>query len=180
MNNKYGDKRMKLGNQFTAKYLHILLKETVYKTHNRVDDFYFDLIWEHYTPGRTYLSHWCQHLVVCQGSQVLKYSNSLVLQKWKLRSGVITWVGGRATVLLEEIPLSYRHKEWVKTISHMSVYLHSLSHLHSKLGRQLFTKAHIKISEYLNMFDIYLRETREKKFHCIYTHHLCTKNMRAC
>lgn len=65
MNNKYGDKRMKLGNQFTAKYLHILLKETVYKTHNRVDDFYFDLIWEHYTPGRTYLSHWCQHLVVC-------------------------------------------------------------------------------------------------------------------
>ena len=29
MNNKYADKRMKLGNQFTAKYLHILLKETV-------------------------------------------------------------------------------------------------------------------------------------------------------
>lgn len=65
MNNKYGDNRMKLGNQFTAKYLHLLLKGAVYKTHNRVDGFYFDLIWEHYTPGRTYLSHCCQHLVVC-------------------------------------------------------------------------------------------------------------------
>ena len=97
-----------------------------------------------------------------------------------METGVIIWVGGRATVLLEEIPLSYRHKERVKTISHMSVYLHILSHLHSKLGRQLFIKAHIKISEYLNMFDIYLRETREKKFHCIYTHHLCTTNMCAC
>lgn len=35
MNNKYVDKRMKLGNQFTAKYLHILLKETVSEIHNR-------------------------------------------------------------------------------------------------------------------------------------------------
>ena len=169
MNNKYGDKRMKLGNQFTAKCLHLLLKGAVYKTHNRVDGFYFDLIWEHYTPGRTYLSHCCQHLVVCQGSQVLRYSNSLVLQTWKLRSGVITWVGGRATVLLEGIPLSHRHKEWVKTISHTSVYLHRLSHLHSKLGRQLFIKAQIKRSEYLDMFDTYWREMREKKF-SLYIH----------
>lgn len=64
MNNKYGDKRMKLGNQFTAKCLHILLKETAYETHNRVGDLYFDLIWEHYTPGTTCLPHWCQSLVV--------------------------------------------------------------------------------------------------------------------
>lgn len=52
MNNKYGDKRMKLGNQFTAKYLHILLKETVSEIHNRAwwFLFWFDLcaprLWE--------------------------------------------------------------------------------------------------------------------------------------
>lgn len=30
-------RELKLGNQFTAKYLHILLKETVHKPHNRVE-----------------------------------------------------------------------------------------------------------------------------------------------
>lgn len=45
-------RELKLGNQFTAKYLHILLKETVHKPHNRVEwfIFWFDLytlyLWE--------------------------------------------------------------------------------------------------------------------------------------
>lgn len=66
-------------------------------------------------------------------------SKPLVLQKRKLRSGEITWVGDRATIHLEEIPLSYTCQECVKKHkeSHTSVYLDSLLHLCSKLGRQL-------------------------------------------
>lgn len=72
MNNKYGDKRMKLGNQFTAKYLHILLKETASETQNRAGGFLFDLICVRQAPGRTCLAHWCQGLVGHEGSETLR------------------------------------------------------------------------------------------------------------
>lgn len=88
MNNKYGDKRMKLGNQFTAKYLHILLKETASETQNRAGGFLFDLICVRQAPGGPVLP---TGVKASWGVRVQRHVDvdpkPLLLQERKLRAG---------------------------------------------------------------------------------------------
>lgn len=75
-------RELKLGNQFTAKYLHILLKETVHKPHNRVEwfIFWFDLytfyLWE----------NWC-NLVIPAGLSLVGFLLLLLFCFQYLREG---------------------------------------------------------------------------------------------
>lgn len=171
MNNKYGDKRLRLGNQFTAKYLHILLKETVYEARSRVGFFmfWFDLCasspWEDLSSP-----------VVC--IRVQRHSDvgskPLLVQKRKLRSGEMTWVGKGVAVHLEEISSSWKRKECDRgEVKNKYEDASPWSFISLLTGRKKFLppliKTHINTDQWTSGWaDFYLgRDKREEIFHWV-------------